>query len=58
MTEQLPAGQKLHIPVVQECANGAERWIEVPAAGQTSADLKYPAPGVMVMPAGHTEQGH
>jgi uncharacterized protein YcnI len=41
---------------VQECATGAERWIEIPAAGQTSDDLEDPAPGVMVLPAGHT--GH
>jgi uncharacterized protein YcnI len=56
VTEQVPAGEMLYIPVVQECATGAERWIEIPAAGQTSDDLEDPAPGVMVLPAGHT--GH
>lgn len=53
-TEALPAGEMLYIPVVQECATSAERWIEIPAEGQSASDLSYPAPGVMVnAPAGH-----
>lgn len=53
-TEALPAGEVVHIPVVQECATGAERWIEIPAEGQSARDLRYPAPGVRVVaPAGH-----
>ena len=32
--------------VVQECGASAERWIEIPAAGQTSDDLERPAPGL------------
>ena len=51
VTDRLPAGEMLYVPVVQECANGAERWIETPAAGQDSHDLEDPAPGVMVVPA-------
>jgi uncharacterized protein YcnI len=54
VTEDVPSGEMLYIPVVQECANGAERWIEIPAAGQSASDLQDPAPGVMVMPAGHS----
>ncbi|WP_333834638.1 YcnI family copper-binding membrane protein [Rubrimonas sp.] len=50
-TDALPAGETLYIPVVQECATSAERWIEIPAAGQSGADLAYPAPGVKVTPA-------
>ena len=50
-TDALPAGEMLYIPVVQECASAAERWIEIPAEGQSSRDLPYPAPGVMVVPA-------
>jgi len=50
-TDQLPANEMVYIPVVQECADGAERWIEIPAEGQTSDDLAYPAPGVMLVPA-------
>ena len=54
ITDDVPAGEMLYIPVVQECANGAERWIEIPAEGQSARDLRYPAPGVMVVaPAGH-----
>jgi uncharacterized protein YcnI len=53
-TDALPADQSVFIPVVQECATGAERWIEIPAAGQSSGDLRYPAPAVKVVaPAGH-----
>ena len=51
ITERAPAGEMLYIPAIQECANGAERWIEIPAEGQTRGDLDYPAPGVMVLPA-------
>ncbi|MEM1048423.1 MAG: DUF1775 domain-containing protein [Pseudomonadota bacterium] len=50
VTDRLPAGKTLYIPVVQECANGAERWIEIPKEGQDSHDLEGPAPGVMVLP--------
>ncbi|WP_019954978.1 YcnI family copper-binding membrane protein [Yoonia vestfoldensis] len=58
VTEEVPAGAMLYIPVVQECANGAERWIEIPAAGQDSHDLEDPAPGVMVVPAAPAGHGH
>lgn len=50
-TDQLPADEMVYIPVVQECADGAERWIEIPAEGQSSDDLDYPAPGLMLLPA-------
>lgn len=54
VTDRLPAGEMVYIPAIQECANGAERWIEIPADGQDSHDLPYPAPGVMVVaPGGH-----
>lgn len=54
ITDKIAAGEMLYIPAVQECANGAERWIEIPAAGQDSHDLDDPAPGVKVVPAkGH-----
>jgi uncharacterized protein YcnI len=54
VTDKLPVGELVYVPVVQECANGAERWIEIPAAGQSSDDLEGPAPAVKVVPAsGH-----
>lgn len=51
VTDRVPAGEMLYIPAIQECANGVERWIEIPAEGQDSHDLEDPAPGVMVVPA-------
>jgi uncharacterized protein YcnI len=46
----LPVGETLYFPVVQECPGGAvERWIEIPAAGQSSDDLELPAPGVKLL---------
>lgn len=50
-TDALPSGETLFIPIVQECANGAERWIEIPSEGQSASDLPYPAPGIMITPA-------
>lgn len=40
----------IHWPVVQECATGAHRWIEVPVAGQKSSDLSEPAPALTIIP--------
>lgn len=44
-----PAGP-LYVPIVQECETGVERWIEVPAAGQSSDELSSPAPSIRVTP--------
>lgn len=38
-----PPGTKVWFPVVQECAEGANRWIEIPAAGKTADDYEHPA---------------
>jgi uncharacterized protein YcnI len=49
-------GEMLYFPIVQECPDGAvERWIEIPAAGQSSDDLESPAPGIRILEkaAGH-----
>lgn len=51
LASNLEPGTELHIPIVQECASGAERWIEIPAAGQDPDSLESPAPGVMLLPA-------
>ncbi len=40
----------LYFPVVQECEQGVHRWIEIPAAGQNTRDLREPAPAVRVKP--------
>jgi hypothetical protein len=42
------AGRTLPFPVIQECQNGAERWVEVAAEGQDPHKLKSPAPTVKV----------
>lgn len=51
LTTSLPTHQMLYVPVIQECATKAERWIEIPAQGQDSGDLPSPAPGVMILPS-------
>ena len=40
----------LYFPVVQECAQGVHRWIEVPAGGKPAHDLESPAPGLRLLP--------
>lgn len=40
----------LYFPVVQECAQGIHRWIEIPAAGKTGGDLEQPAPDLKLLP--------
>ena len=52
LTKDLKADTTLYVPVVQECEGGAaERWIEIPAAGKSADDYKFPAPGVKLTPA-------
>lgn len=56
LTGDLKAGEALYFPVVQECPDGlAERWIEIPATGQSADDLELPAPGLKLLEkvAGH-----
>jgi periplasmic copper chaperone A len=43
-------GTTLYLPVVQECKEGVHRWIELPQAGKTPAQLKEPAPALQLMP--------
>jgi len=43
-------GAVVHVPVVQECEKGVERWIEIPAAGQNPGSLKFPAPSLRLTP--------
>jgi len=45
----LAVGTTVYFPIVQECGEAAERWIELPAAGQSSDDLEMPAPGVKLL---------
>jgi uncharacterized protein YcnI len=43
-------GKVLHFPVIQECAKGTVRWIDVPAEGQSEDDVKAPAPALTLGP--------
>lgn len=54
LTADLAVGSTVYFPTVQECANGAERWIEIPAEGQNPDDLEGPAPGVKLIEATHS----
>ena len=45
----LKPGDVLWFPVVQECASGADRWIEIPADGQDPEKLESPAPGLTLI---------
>lgn len=55
LAPDLPGGQMLYFPVVQDCESGTHHWIEIPAAGKTADDYKEPAPALMLMPP---EQRH
>lgn len=50
LTPDLEVGETLYFPVVQECPEGkVQRWIEIPAAGQSDDDLELPAPGIKLL---------
>lgn len=51
LTDGLVPGRTLYFPVVQGCANGENRWTEIPADGKSMNDLKQPAPGVKLVSA-------
>jgi len=50
LTGSLKPNTTLYFPVVQECEQGASRWIEIPPDGKPAHDTKSPAPGVKLMP--------
>jgi uncharacterized protein YcnI len=52
MVMKLPdrPGSTVYLPVVQECKDGVHRWIETPDAGKPAADLKEPAPTIVLTP--------
>jgi len=51
LADDLAPGTTLFFPVVQECADRAERWIEIPGPGQDAGSLEFPAPGLTLLPA-------
>jgi uncharacterized protein YcnI len=46
----LAPGSKLYFPVVQDCAQGVHRWIDVPSPGHDAGHLNEPAPGITLVP--------
>jgi uncharacterized protein YcnI len=48
LTGSLKPNTTLYFPVVQECEQGASRWIDIPQEGKSEG--KSPAPGVKLMP--------
>jgi uncharacterized protein YcnI len=53
ISEDLPAGQTMYFPIVQECEKGVNRWIEIPAADGAHADhgeQSEPAAGLKLLP--------
>lgn len=51
LSTDLIAGATLYFPVVQQCEEGAHRWIEIPEKGKARSDLQEPAPELKVLPA-------
>lgn len=43
---EAPPGTVAYFPTVQECEQGAHRWIEIPQPGQKASELREPAPAV------------
>lgn len=54
LTDKLAAGSTVYFPTIQECANGTNRWIEIPAEGQDPHELDGPAPGLEILKPGHS----
>lgn len=50
-TEAFQPGATVYFPVVQQCANRVEEWIEVPVDGRDAHSLRAPAPGVRIAAA-------
>lgn len=41
-------GTTLDFPTIQTCVKGENRWIQIPAAGQTEDDVPAPAPTITI----------
>jgi periplasmic copper chaperone A len=58
MSVKLPAGEEgesVYFPTVQSCEKGQNRWIQIPAEGESGEELESPAPAVVLTAA---EGGH
>lgn len=54
LTDELAVDSTVYFPTVQECANGFNRWIEIPVEGQDPHELDSPAPGLKIFEPGVT----
>ena len=50
LTDDLQPGKKLYFPVVQECEQGINRWIEIPTPDKSVSDYPEPAPELKLLP--------
>jgi uncharacterized protein YcnI len=51
MSVKLPAGEEgdtVYFPTVQSCEKGQNRWIQIPAEGESADELEEPAPAVVL----------
>jgi periplasmic copper chaperone A len=58
MSVKLPAGEEgesIYFPTLQSCEKGQNRWIQIPAEGESADELESPAPAVVLTAA---EGGH
>jgi periplasmic copper chaperone A len=58
MSVKLPAGEEgesIYFPTIQSCEKGQNRWIQIPAEGESAEELEEPAPAVVLTAA---EGGH
>ena len=58
LARELAPGTRLYFKVVQVCANGEERWVEVPSDGADPHDLDAPAAVLTVADGGGDAHGH
>ncbi len=59
LAKSLHADTTIYVPVVQECEGGkTERWIEIPAAGKSSDDYRFPAPALKIGKPATGGHGH
>ena len=49
LTATLKSDTVLYFPTVQECEQGINRWIDIPADAEHTHDTKSPAPGVKLI---------
>ena len=49
LTATLKPDTVLYFPTVQECEQGINRWIDIPADAEHTHDTKSPAPGVKLI---------